>query len=64
MSAVAHPLTAALRTIHFYCLTMVAIVTLFLSILLFARRIKKIHGGILFVAYLVFLSISFFVFIR
>jgi len=64
MSAVAHPLTAALGTIHFYCLTMVAIVTLFLSILLFARRIKKIHGGILFVTYLVFLSISFFVFIR
>ena len=63
MSAVAHPLNASRHTIHFYCLTMLAIVVTFLSILLFVNKIKKIHGGILLTFYLAFLSVSIFLFV-
>ncbi len=60
MSATAHPLEANLSTVHLYCSMLLVMVGFFLSILLFANKIKKIHGILLFSFYLFFLAISYF----
>ncbi len=62
MSATAHPLTAEVRTLHFYGTTLILVVGLFLSFLLFSRKIRKVHGVILVLIYALFLTISYLFF--
>lgn len=64
MSAAAHPLIAQTRTTHFYCAALIVIVLIFLSILLFPKKIRKLHGVLLLTFYTLFLIISYYFFIR
>jgi len=62
MSATAHPLTAELRTLHFYGAALIVVVGIFLSILLFSKKIRRSHGLILFSLYVLFLTFSYILF--
>ena len=62
MSATARPLTAEARTLHFYGGALLVVVGIFLSILLFSKKIRKIHGVVLFSLYILFLSLSYALF--
>ena len=64
MSAAAHPLTAATRTTHFYCGALIVIVGVFLSILLFSKKIRRTHGIVLLTLYFLFLLTSYLYFIH
>ncbi len=62
MSATAHPLTAETKTLHFYGGALLIVVGVFLSILLFTQKIRKTHGLVLFILYLLFISLSYTLF--
>ncbi len=62
MSATARPLTAERRTLHFYGAALLVVVGVFLSILLFFRKIRRGHGFFLFSLYVAFLTLSYLFF--
>jgi len=64
MSAAARPLTVQTKTAHFYGAALIIIVSGFLAILNFSKKIRKIHGGFLIAFYAAFLTLSYFFFIR
>ncbi len=64
MSAAAHPLYGEIRTIHFYGAALLTVVGVFLLTLLSAKKIRKIHGIVLFSLYVLFLLISYLLFVR
>ncbi len=64
MSATAHPLTAEPRTLHFYGAALLVVVGVFLTLLLFSRKIRRFHGVLLLSLYFLFLFLSYAFFRR
>ncbi len=64
MSATARPLTVQATTAHFYGAALILIVSIFLAILNFSKKIQKIHGILLLAFYTAFLTLSYYLFIR